>query len=82
MSNQVYCRFPDIHGDDVVFVADDDIWRVSVDGGRAQRLTADHAPAANPRFSPDGTKIAWTSFMNGEPDVYLLADGAVRRLTW
>ncbi|MCL2489398.1 MAG: PDZ domain-containing protein [Propionibacteriaceae bacterium] len=82
MSNQVYCRFPDIHGDEVVFVADDDIWLVSVDGGRAQRLTADHAPAANPRFSPDGKKIAWTTGVNGEPDVYLLSDGTVRRLTW
>jgi len=82
VSNQIYCRFPDIHGGEVVFVADDDIWLADVDGGRAQRLTADHAPAANPRFSPDGTKIAWTSFVNGEPDTYVLLDDATRRLTW
>ena len=82
MSNQVYCRYPDIHDGDVVFVADDDVWRVSAEGGRAQRLTADHASVANPRFSPDGSKIAWTSFVNGEPDAYVLDGGAVRRLTW
>lgn len=80
--NAVYCRYPDIFGDEVVFVADDDIWRVSADGGRAQRLTSDHAPVANPRFSPDGSKIAWTSSLGGEPDAYVLDDGVVRRLTW
>jgi len=78
----LYCRYPDIHGDDVVFVADDDIWLGSVASGRAQRLSNDHVPCANPCFSPDGTRIAWTSAINGEPDTYLLSDGAVTRLTW
>ena len=78
----VYCRYPDIHEDEIVFVADDDMWRVDAQGGRAQRLTSDHAPVANPRFSPDGSRIAWTSFVGGEPDAYVLDGGVVRRLTW
>ena len=84
MSNPVYCRFPDIHDDDVVFVADDDVWLVPATGGRAQRLTSDHVPCVNPCFSPDGTRIAWASTINGEPDVYMLsrASGVVTRLTW
>jgi len=84
VSNSVYCRFPDIHADDVVFVADDDIWLGPASGGRAQRLTADHAACVNPCFSPDGAYIAWTSTRAGESDTYLLdrASGAIRRLTW
>ncbi len=33
-------RFPDIHGDNVVFVHAGDIWAVSSQGGTARRLTA------------------------------------------
>jgi tricorn protease-like protein len=32
-------RFPDIHGDTVVFVYGEDIWSAPVSGGIAQRLT-------------------------------------------
>lgn len=81
---QPYLRFPHIHGDQVAFVADDDVWLAPVTGGRAWRLTSDHAPAATPRFSPDGTQLAYVSHKDGHPEVYVvdLADGASRRLTW
>ncbi|MFC8796330.1 S41 family peptidase [Promicromonospora sp. NPDC057138] len=81
---QPYLRFPHIHGDQVAFVADDDVWLAPVSGGRAWRLTSDHAPATTPRFSPDGTRLAYVSHKDGHPEAYVveLADGATRRLTW
>jgi tricorn protease len=81
---QPYLRYPHIHGDQVAFVADDDVWLAPVSGGRAWRLTSDHAPATTPRFSPDGTRLAYVSHRDGHPEAYVveLADGATRRLTW
>lgn len=81
---QPYLRFPHIHGDQVAFVADDDVWLAPVSGGRAWRLTSDHAPASTPRFAPDGRRIAYVSHKDGHPEAYVveLADGATRRLTW
>lgn len=79
-----YLRYPDVHGDLVVFTADDDVWLVPVTGGRASRLTNDHVMVRNPRFSPNGTKIAWTSYLGQRPEVFVidLATGDQRRLTW
>ena len=79
-----YLRYPDVHGDLVVFIADDDVWLVPITGGRASRLTNDHVMARNPRFSPNGAKIAWTSYLGQRPEVFVidLATGDQRRLTW
>jgi tricorn protease len=79
-----YLRFPHVHGDLVAFVADDDVWLAPADGGRAWRISADHAAAGHPRISRDGTMIAWTSRRDGEPEVYLAGiDGAGgRRLSY
>jgi len=79
-----YLRFPHIHGDQVAFVADDDVWLAPLSGGRAWRLTSDHAPATTPRFSPDGSRVAYVSTKDGHPEAYVieLSDGATRRLTW
>lgn len=79
-----YLRYPHVHADEIVFVADNDIWLAPLSGGRAQRLTTDGAPCRTPYFSPSGASIAWTSFAAGGPDVYVLdrANGEVARLTW
>jgi tricorn protease len=79
-----YLRFPHLHGDTLVFVAEDDVWTAPVSGGRAYRLTADAVPAAGPRLSPDGARVAWTSWRAGAPEVFVAeVDGGVaRRLTW
>ncbi|MBE1586142.1 PDZ domain-containing protein [Nonomuraea angiospora] len=54
----------------VTFVADDDVWLAPLSGGRAWRFTADRVPVSHPRFSPDGTRIAWTSGKEGAPEVF------------
>src|SRR5580704_14329356 len=66
-----YLRYPHVHGELLVFVAEDDIWLAPATGGRAWRLSADSAQVGYPRFSRDGTKVAWTSSRDGDPEVYV-----------
>ncbi|MDR0959998.1 MAG: PDZ domain-containing protein [Propionibacteriaceae bacterium] len=84
MVQPTYARYPDVRDDEILFIADNDVWLAPLAGGKAQRLTNDLAPARHPLFSPDGTRIAWTSYVAGTPDVYVLtrATGDIRRVTW
>ncbi|MCW2717911.1 S41 family peptidase [Pseudonocardia sp.] len=79
-----YLRFPHLHGDTVVFVAEDDVWTAPLTGGRAYRLTADDVPVSRPRLSPDGSRVAWTSWRDGAPEVFVtgLDGGGARRLSY
>jgi tricorn protease len=79
-----YLRFPHVHSDVVAFVADDDVWLAPAAGGRAWRVSADHAAVSHPRISRDGTMIAWTSERDGPPEVYLagIDGGDGRRLSY
>jgi tricorn protease len=78
-----YLRFPHLNGDSLVFVAEDDVWTAPVTGGRAYRITNDDVPAAAPRISPDGTRVAWASLRDGGPEVFVSAldGGGSTRLT-
>jgi len=79
-----YLRFPHIAGDFVAFVAADDVWLATVTGGRAWRFTADEGPCLTPRFSADGTRLAWASGKDGGHEIYQasVADGTSTRLTY
>ncbi|GAA4429202.1 S41 family peptidase [Georgenia halophila] len=79
-----YLRFPHVQGDLVTFVAADDLWLATTDGGRAWRLTHDGVPVRQPRLSPDGTRVAFVSYRDGHPEVMVtdIDSGEVRRLTW
>ncbi|NUR88420.1 MAG: peptidase S41, partial [Nonomuraea sp.] len=70
MTNGAYLRYPHLFGDLVTFVADDDVWLAPLEGGRAWRFTADRVPVSFPRFSPDGSRIAWTSAKEGATEVF------------
>jgi tricorn protease len=79
-----YLRYPHVHGELLVFVAEDDIWLAPADGGRAWRLSADAAQVHRPRFSRDGTSVAWASWRDGRPEVYAcdIEGGVQTRLTY
>ncbi|RMB57802.1 S41 family peptidase [Tessaracoccus antarcticus] len=78
-----YLRYPHVHEDHVVFVADDDLWLSPAEGGRAHRLTADGYPPRSPRFSPEGERVAFVSGVHGGLDLYVVdLAGGRRRLTW
>jgi tricorn protease len=79
-----YLRYPHVHGDLITFVAGDDVWLAPVAGGRAWPLSADGTPVSYPRFSRDGTQVAWTSWRDGQPEVYAgdIAGSDAARLTY
>jgi tricorn protease len=80
-----YLRYPDVHGDLIVFTAANAVWAAPLSGGHAWQLSDDANPVAYPRISPDGTQVAFTSRSSGQPEVHLVGvDGtdAARRLTW
>jgi eukaryotic-like serine/threonine-protein kinase len=54
-----------------------DIWVIDLVRGTKSRLTFDPADDLNPVWSPDGTRIAFTSNRKGERDIYVKpADGS------
>ncbi len=77
-------RFPDIHGDVVVFSYGGDLWRANAAGGTAARLTAHPGVELFGRFSPDGRWIAFTGQYDGDEQVYVIpaAGGEPRQLTF
>jgi tricorn protease len=79
-----YFRFPHINSDSVTFVAGGDVWIAPLSGGRAWRFTTDGAAVSGPRFSADGSHLAWTSELDGSPEIYVgsVADGTTGRLTY
>lgn len=84
MAVRGYYRHPAIWNDTVVFVCEDDLWSVGVEGGVAHRITANPGTEAYPRISPGGSRLAFTSRDEGQWDVHLmeLAGGNARRLTY
>ncbi|MEU5308986.1 S41 family peptidase [Streptomyces sp. NPDC021562] len=80
-----YLRLPHLHGDLLCFVAEDDLWLTSLDTpGRAWRLTVDRTKVGHPRFSPDGRRIAYTSWRSLVPEIHLtdVDGGPGRQLTY
>ncbi|ANM31643.1 hypothetical protein ABI59_21900 [Acidobacteria bacterium Mor1] len=79
-----YLRTPDLHGDRVVFAAEGDLWLADAGGGTARRLTIHVGTETHPKFSPDGSMIAFTGQYDGNADVFIMPaeGGEPRRLTW
>ena len=77
-------RFPDIHGDLIVFTYGGDLWTVPTTGGTATRLTTHTGGEGFAKFSPDGATIAFTGMYDGNQDIYTIptTGGIPKRLTY
>ncbi|MFN7940884.1 MAG: S41 family peptidase [Thermoanaerobaculia bacterium] len=77
-------RFPDVHGDRVVFTYGGDLWTAPTAGGTATRLTAHPGLEVFGKFSPDGQWIAFTGQYDGDEQVYVMPaqGGEPRQLTF
>ncbi len=79
-----YYREPTIHGETVVFCAEGDLWRVSIEGGMASRITTAPGEESHPAISPDGRWLAFTAEYEGPTEIYFmpLTGGLPQRLTY
>lgn len=77
-------RFADVSATHIAFVYAGDIWVVAKQGGVAQRLSTPTGEETFPRFSPDGSRIAFSANYDGNTDVYVVPSlgGLVERLTY
>ncbi|HUV36884.1 MAG TPA: S41 family peptidase [Patescibacteria group bacterium] len=77
-------RYPDIHGDKIVFSYGRDLWIVSSSGGMATRLTSHAGGEGFAKFSPDGETIAFSGSYDGNLDIYTIpaAGGVPKRITY
>jgi tricorn protease len=75
---------PAVSRDRIAFAYANDLWVANLDGSGVRRLTSHPGVESGPRFSPDGSRIAFTGRYAGNTDVYVVsAEGGVpRRLTW
>jgi tricorn protease len=75
---------PAVSANRIAFGYANDLWLASRDGSGVQRLTSHPGVETSPRFSPDGTQVAFTGRYEGNADVYVVptVGGEPRRLTW
>lgn len=78
-----YYQSPDLHEQTLVFVSEGDLWRASLQGGTAVRLTTHPEAESAPTLSPDGKWIAFMASYDGPQEVYLISvtGGSPKRLT-
>lgn len=76
-------RQPDVSNSHIAFSYADDIWIVSKEGGVANRLTSAEGAESFPRFSPDGSMIAFNANYDGNTDIYVIptTGGIPQRIT-
>ena len=75
---------PALSADRLAFVYAGDIWVANRDGSAPRRLTSHPASESGPRFSPDGSMLAFVARYEDNADVYVIPvdGGQPRRLTW
>ena len=73
-----------LYGTHIYFVSDrtghKEIWSMDPDGANQKRLTSFNSISIMPAVSPDGSKIAFTSFAHGNPAIFILSTETGRRL--
>ncbi|MFN1834315.1 PDZ domain-containing protein [Balneola sp. MJW-20] len=74
----------DVSDSHITFVYGGDIWLVEKNGGTAMQVTHSQGEESWPRFSPDGSEIAFTAMYDGNEDVYVMpvTGGVPTRVTY
>jgi len=71
-------------GSHIYFVSDrtgnKEIWSMEPDGSNQKRLTFYNSITTMPSVSPDGTKLAFTTFAKGNPGIFILSLETGRQL--
>jgi tricorn protease len=77
-------RQPAMSQTQIVFSYAGDLWIAPRNGGEASRLTTGVGNESSPRFSPDGTTVAFTGEYDGNVDLYTVpvTGGAPKRMTY
>ena len=76
-------QYPDVSKTQITFYYGGDLWVVSKNGGTANKLTNAPGQEILPRFSPDGSQIAFSGNYNGNVDIYVVPSkgGMAERVT-
>ena len=82
--NAKLMRYMDVSDNQIVFVYGGDVWLVAKQGGTAIQLTNSPDEESYPRFSPDGSEVAYTASYNGNEDVFIVpaTGGIPTRVTY
>jgi tricorn protease len=77
-------RFPNSSETEVAFIHAGDMFTVPITGGVARRLTTDVGIELYPRFSPDGSRLAFTAQYDGNNEIYTINSkgGIPKRVTF
>ena len=79
-----YYRYPAIHGDEIIFTAEGDLWKYNIMNQQIARLTTSHGVESHASISPDGSRVAFTGQYEGPSEVYVMpvTGGTPKRLTF
>ncbi|HTI89904.1 MAG TPA: PDZ domain-containing protein [Puia sp.] len=82
--NAALFRYPDVSSTQIVFTYANDLWVVPKEGGKALHLSSPSGVEVFPKFSPDGSTIAYTADYDGNNSIYTIpvTGGIPSRLTW
>ena len=71
-------------GSKIYFVSDrtgnKEIWSMDYDGSNQKQMTSNHSINIEPAVSPDGSKLAFTSFAKGTPHIVIMDTATGRTL--
>src|SRR3954447_9190026 len=56
-----------------------EIWVMDYDGAGQRKITSHHSTSMSPAWSPNGESLAYTSFFNGPPGIYVAEVGSGRK---
>jgi len=77
-------RYPTVSETQIAFTYAGDIWLLPKQGGTATRLSSPPGEESFPRFSPDGSQLAFSGHYDGNLDIYVVpvSGGVPTRVTY